>query len=99
MSPYSICEQTWIQGRKYFDRAADLAARPELAREREALIAAARAAKADNPTAGGAGRGRGNRPPRYLEDTDNSGNHCGEHQGHEAPFRSEAARDAQEVSR
>ncbi len=99
LSPYSVCEQTWVEGRKYFDRAADLAGRGELAREREALIAAARAAKADAPTA--AGRGRGARPPRYLEDTDQSGNHCGEHQGHSAPFRSEAARDQQseEVSR
>lgn len=99
LSPYSVCEQTWVEGRKYFDRAADLAGRGELAREREALIAAARAAKADTPMAGG--RGRGARPPRYLEDTDQSGNHCGEHQGHSAPFRSEAARDqqAEEVSR
>ena len=47
------------------------------------------------------GRGRGARPPRYLEDTYQSGNHCGERQGHSAPFRSEAARDQQseEVSR
>ncbi|MBI5170589.1 MAG: amidohydrolase family protein [Candidatus Eisenbacteria bacterium] len=99
LSPYSVCEQTWVEGRKYFDRAADLAGRGELARERDALIAAARAAKADAPMAGG--RGRGARPPRYLEDTDQSGNHCGEHQGHSAPFRSEAARDQQgeEVSR
>ncbi|MFN8586622.1 MAG: amidohydrolase family protein [Candidatus Eisenbacteria bacterium] len=103
MSPYSVCEQTWIEGRKYFDRAADLAGRGELARERDALIASARAAKADAPMAGGPRRGM--RPPRYLEDTDQSGNHCGEHQGHEAPFRSEAARDAvsaqsgEEVSR
>ena len=45
LSPYSLCEQTWIEGRKYFDRAADLAGRETLARERDALIAQARAAK------------------------------------------------------
>jgi hypothetical protein len=41
----------------------------------------------------GMGR-RGNRPPRYLEDTDQSGNECGEHQGHVAPFLGEADRKA-----
>jgi hypothetical protein len=40
LSPYSACEQTWIEGRKYFDRAADLAGREELGKERAALIAA-----------------------------------------------------------
>lgn len=96
LSPYSRCEQTWIEGRKYFDRAADLEGREALARERDALIARARAAKQEGgPAAGGQRR----RPPRYLEDTDQSGNECGGHDGHDMPFRSEAARDAQEVSR
>jgi imidazolonepropionase-like amidohydrolase len=89
LSPYSVCEQTWIEGRKYFDRAADLAGRAELAAERAALIAAARAAKQ-----GGATGNKGNWPPRYLEDTDESGNDCGEHQGHVMPFLSEADRKA-----
>jgi len=39
----SLCLQTWIEGRKYFDRAADLALRPALEAEREALIAKVRA--------------------------------------------------------
>jgi imidazolonepropionase-like amidohydrolase len=96
LSPYSRCEQTWIEGRKYFDRAADLAGREALAKERDALIARARAAKQDAaPAAGGPRRW----PPRYLDDTDQSGNECGEHQGHSAPFRSEAERTAKEVSR
>jgi imidazolonepropionase-like amidohydrolase len=96
LSPYSRCEQTWIQGRKYFDRAADLEGRDALAKERDALIARARAAKQEGgPPAAGARRW----PPRYLDDTDQSGNECGEHEGHSAPFRSEAARTAQEVSR
>jgi imidazolonepropionase-like amidohydrolase len=38
LSTYSICEQTWIEGRKYFDREEDLAGREALAREREALL-------------------------------------------------------------
>ena len=85
LSPYSRCEQTWIEGRKYFDRIADLAARPDLARERAALIARARAAKQES----GDKDERAHRPPRYLEDADQSGNACG---GNDAPFVSEAAR-------
>jgi imidazolonepropionase-like amidohydrolase len=100
LSPYSACEQTWIEGRRYFDRAADLAGRDALAKERAALIARAKAGKAsDGPP--GAGR-RGNWPPRYLEDTDQSGNACGGH-GHDHPFVGEADRramlEAREVSR
>jgi imidazolonepropionase-like amidohydrolase len=89
LSPYSHCEQTWIEGRKYFDRAADLAGREALAKERDALVAKARIAK--KGAAGGGGRG--NWPPRYLEDTDMSGNDCGT-RGHEEGFRSEAERRA-----
>jgi len=96
LSPYSRCEQTWIEGRRYFDRAADLEGREALARERDALLARAKAAKQEGGAAAGAQRGR---PPRYLEDTDQSGNECGGHEGHDMPFRSEAARDAQDVSR
>ncbi len=99
LSAYSACEQTWIQGRRYFDRAADLAARPAYAKERAELIAHARAAKSGAP--GGAVARR--LPPRYLEDADNSGNECGEHQGHQSEFLSETARRArlmgEEVSR
>jgi N-acetylglucosamine-6-phosphate deacetylase len=39
------CEQTWIEGRRYFDRTTDLQARPAMESEREALIASARAAR------------------------------------------------------
>ena len=72
ISPYSTCLETWIDGRKYFDRAADIAGRDALAKERTALIDRARAAKAD-ATGGGGPPGAGGprrRPPRYLEDTD-----------------------------
>jgi len=102
LSPYARCEQTWIEGRKYFDRADDLAGRAALARERTALEAAARAAK----KSGGGGGGRGNWPPRYLEDTDMSGNQCGhahDGDGHTHEFMSEterrARRNGEEVSR
>ena len=38
LSTYSHAEQTWVDGRKYFDRAADLEAREAIAAERQALI-------------------------------------------------------------
>ena len=71
MSPYSLCEQTWIEGRKYFDRAADLAARPALAKERDALIAKARAAS--KPKGGGA---RLAQRFGYLEDNSHGESFC-----------------------
>jgi len=89
LSPYSACEQTWIEGRKYFDRAADLAGREELGKERAALIAAAKDAKKD----GGAPAAARARMPRYLEETDHSGNDCG-HEGIVMPFMGEADRRA-----
>jgi hypothetical protein len=86
LSPYSMCEQTWIEGRKYFDRAQDLAGREALAKERDALLAKAKGAKKE----GGGGGGRA-WPPRYLEGEDVSGNDC---QGTEQPFLSETERRA-----
>jgi imidazolonepropionase-like amidohydrolase len=67
LSPISRVEETWIEGRKYFDREADLAGRAALAQEREALLAKARAARKTKPA-----DASGNRswPPRYLDDTD-----------------------------
>jgi len=38
MSTYSRCEQTWLDGRKYFDRAADMARRDETDKMRTALV-------------------------------------------------------------
>jgi hypothetical protein len=93
MSALSRCEQTWIEGRRYFDRDADLAGRAALAAERAALVARAKGAKKEGGAPGG---GRGARPPRYLEAADHSGNECGEHTeaGVTMPFVSEADRDA-----
>ncbi len=39
LSVYSRVEQTWVDGRRYFDRQADLAMRARLAAEREQLLA------------------------------------------------------------
>jgi len=86
LSPYSACEQTWIEGRKYFDRAADLAGREALAKERDALISEARLAKKE----GNPGEAR-RWPPRYLDDADLSGNDC---EGVASPFMSETERRA-----
>ncbi|MCB1057036.1 MAG: amidohydrolase family protein, partial [Acidobacteria bacterium] len=52
LSTFTRCEQTWIDGRRYFDREQDLAARPALEAERLALIAKVRAeSKKDAPDA------------------------------------------------
>jgi adenine deaminase len=38
LSSYACCEQTWVDGRKYFDRADDLRRRGETGKRRAALI-------------------------------------------------------------
>lgn len=38
LSTYSLCEQTWVDGRKYFDRADDLKMREDVNTTREMLI-------------------------------------------------------------
>jgi imidazolonepropionase-like amidohydrolase len=87
LSPYSACEQTWIEGRKYFDRAEDLAGRAALDKERMALIEKAKDARGGKRDGGGGRRW----PPRYLENAALDGNEC---EGTEAPFRGEAERNA-----
>ncbi|MBK8233170.1 MAG: amidohydrolase family protein [Candidatus Eisenbacteria bacterium] len=42
LSSGSICVQTWVDGKRYFDRKTDLDQRPKLADERRALIEKAR---------------------------------------------------------
>jgi hypothetical protein len=90
MSPTSACLETWIEGCKYFDRAADLAGRAALAKERSQLLAKAKGAKKEPGTGGGKW------PPRYLEDTALDGNDCGSEDGvhHDMPFMGEAEREA-----
>lgn len=41
LSPFSVCEQTWVEGTKRFDRLEDLAARPTREALRQRLIVAA----------------------------------------------------------
>jgi hypothetical protein len=94
LSPFSVCEQTWIEGRKYFDRAADLAGRDELAKERLALVAAAKDAKKEGGGGGGPIRAR---TPRYLLDADHSGNDCGAHESGMMPFLGESDRRAKQA--
>ncbi len=43
MSTTTVALETWIDGKKYFDRAADLAARPQREAERTVLVAKAKA--------------------------------------------------------
>ncbi len=38
LSTYTICEQTWIDGRKMFDRAEDMKARETVVNERAKLL-------------------------------------------------------------
>jgi adenine deaminase len=42
LSSTTVALETWIEGKKYFDRAADLARRPGLERERADLVAKAK---------------------------------------------------------
>ncbi|NOT33925.1 MAG: amidohydrolase family protein [Candidatus Eisenbacteria bacterium] len=91
LSPYSACLETWIEGRKYFDRTADLEGRGALAAERTALIERAAKAKKDAKPGGGAQ----STPPRYLEETALDGNACGgADSGHAEAFLGEAERNA-----
>ena len=41
----AVCQQTWVDGRRYFDRARDAEAYARYAEERRVLLAAARAAR------------------------------------------------------
>ena len=51
LSTMSRVDETWIDGRRYFDRAADVAARDRLERERTARLAALSPAKKPDPAA------------------------------------------------
>jgi imidazolonepropionase-like amidohydrolase len=54
LSTYSICEQTWVDGRKYFDRTEDAAMNEEVKKERAVLVQ-----KAMNSKGGGTGEKKG----------------------------------------
>ncbi len=76
LSTYSICEQTWIDGRKYFDRQEDLAAREAIAAERRELMAKVRAAAEEedegNQEKGGGEAEQPAEPEYVLSDEDHS---------------------------
>jgi imidazolonepropionase-like amidohydrolase len=75
LSPGAHVQETWIEGRKYFDRAADVAARPALEAERAALIARAKEAKKGGKRSA-SGRGADG-AFLYLREADLGGNDCG----------------------
>lgn len=70
LSNYSLAEQTWIDGRKYFDRAEDLKQREQLTAERAALIAKTKD-KEKKPEQGAA-----EKKPAYLLWADNEDATC-----------------------
>ncbi len=68
LSTMSICEQTWIDGRRYFDRAEDRAMNDEVSRERSALIQKALEAPKGSSDEKKGGKGRGYES--YEDDSD-----------------------------
>lgn len=65
LSTLAIAEQTWIDGRRYFDRATDLALREAASVERARLVAKAQAARpASTPPL----RGNDGRPPSVVRE-------------------------------
>jgi len=60
LSSLSIALETWVEGKKYFDRAADLAARPALEKERvDLVLKAKRVLEAERRAAAGRGGAEG----------------------------------------
>lgn len=73
LSPSAVCLETWVDGKKQFDRAADLAGRQALAAEKAALVAAARAAGAKGEARGPGGE-RAKPPAAHrCEESDETG--------------------------
>jgi imidazolonepropionase-like amidohydrolase len=68
LDPTSHCNETWIEGRRYFDRAADVKGRAALAAEKAELVAKSRLAAARGTPTTPAEPAR--RPPAHLDDAD-----------------------------
>jgi imidazolonepropionase-like amidohydrolase len=68
LSTYSLCEQTWIDGRKYFDREEDRTMNEEVKRQRAVLIQRALAEKKP------AGPDIQQRPPKRGDENVSEGN-------------------------
>jgi hypothetical protein len=65
LSSLSVCEQTWIDGRRYFDRNEDRSMNGEVARERAVLIQKA----LDSPK-GGSDEKKGGHGWRYDDESE-----------------------------
>jgi adenine deaminase len=59
LSTYTVCEQTWVDGRRYFDLDEDRLLREQVQRERSVLVQKALDAPKSPP-----GEGSGGPPPR-----------------------------------
>jgi imidazolonepropionase-like amidohydrolase len=85
LSTYSVCEQTWVDGRKYFDRAEDLAGREAILAERQALIQKVKEAKKKGVQSPEKQKteetASGYRPPEYLDERSGHGDCHHAHDG------------------
>jgi imidazolonepropionase-like amidohydrolase len=72
----TVCLETWIEGKKYFDRSLDAGRTAALEEERKALLAKARKVLQESgPNEGGGGRGRRRFFETALEHQDDFFNH------------------------
>jgi hypothetical protein len=67
LSTYSICEQTWVDGRKYFDRDEDARMNEEVRKERSTLIKKVVGAKGGSGEKKGPTGGQGDEKARTDE--------------------------------
>jgi imidazolonepropionase-like amidohydrolase len=67
LSVYSKCEQTWIDGKKYFDIQEDQQMQERVAKERAALIQKILASKKERPTAPSGPPMRSRRPNEFQQ--------------------------------
>jgi adenine deaminase len=67
LSTYSRCEQTWVDGKKYFDVQEDRQMQEQILKERAALIQKILASKKEKPPATGAPQMRLRRPNEFQE--------------------------------
>jgi adenine deaminase len=78
LSTYSHCEQTWVDGKKYFDMQEDKQMQEQIVKERAALIQKILATKKPQTPASGGPPGRVRRPNQNNLDSS-----MGEGQSHE----------------
>jgi len=75
LSSTTRCEQTWIDGRKYFDREEDRRMQETIRRQRAALIQKALAEKKEQPASAGPAEPKPGRRPRLDEEQPYSCSH------------------------